>query len=178
MSDAVYRPYTSIIFHASILHVVFNMLALVPIGSGLERMLGSVRYLHVLFLMATSNALIEIVIAYLAAYNPVHPYRPLLHECGIGFSGVIFAMIVMETNLNAVQTRRYALVFGIRYMLPWKYDCLRQFDSLNSPCILFVIIICLGYWVQCIWLFLCPSKIVRKSSPLWTFGLFSEMAGR
>lgn len=117
MCDAVYRPYTSIIFHASILHVVFNMLALAPIGSGLERMLGSVRYLYVLFLMATSNALIEVVIAYLAAYNPVHPYPGLLYECGIGFSGVIFAMIVMETSLNAVQTRRYAVTFDSRYML-------------------------------------------------------------
>ncbi|KAG0584066.1 hypothetical protein KC19_3G182200 [Ceratodon purpureus] len=116
----VYRPYTSIIFHASILHVVFNMLALAPIGSGLERMLGSVRYLHVLFLMATSNALIEVVIAYLAAYNPVHPYPGLLYECGIGFSGVIFAMIVMETSLNAVQTRSVFGFFSVPAKLyPW-----------------------------------------------------------
>lgn len=116
----VYRPYTSIIFHASILHVVFNMLALVPIGSGLERMLGSVRYLHVLFLMATSNALIEIVIAYLAAFNPLHPYSALLDECGIGFSGVIFAMIVMETSLNTVQTRSIFGFFSVPAKLyPW-----------------------------------------------------------
>lgn len=112
--DAVYRPYTSIIFHASILHLVFNMLALTPIGSGLERMLGSVRYLHVLLLMATSNALIEVGIAYLVAYNPVHPYPALMYECGIGFSGVIFAMIVVETSLNAIQTRRYGVSFDCR----------------------------------------------------------------
>uniref|UniRef100_A0A7I4EAD2 UBA domain-containing protein n=1 Tax=Physcomitrium patens TaxID=3218 RepID=A0A7I4EAD2_PHYPA len=113
----VYRPYTSIVFHASILHLVFNMLALAPIGSGLERILGSVRYLHVLFIMATSNALIEVVIAYLAAYNPVHPYPGLMYECGIGFSGVIFSMIVMETSLNPVQTRS---VFGF-FSVPAKW---------------------------------------------------------
>ncbi|XP_058003312.1 rhomboid-like protein 15 isoform X2 [Hevea brasiliensis] len=33
----VYRIYTSIIFHGSLLHVLFNMLALVPLGSELER---------------------------------------------------------------------------------------------------------------------------------------------
>ncbi len=93
-------------FHASILHLVFNMLALVPIGSGLERLLGSVRYFHVLFLLATSNSLIHVVIAYMAAYNPIHQYSDLLIECSIGFSGVIFAMIVIETRLSTTQTRR------------------------------------------------------------------------
>ncbi|CAM6053742.1 unnamed protein product, partial [Sphagnum tenellum] len=105
----VYRPYTSVVFHASILHLVFNMLALVPIGSGLERLLGSVRYFHVLFLLATSNSLIHVVIAYMAAYNPIHQYSDLLIECSIGFSGVIFAMIVIETRLSTAQTRS---IFG------------------------------------------------------------------
>ncbi|GMJ14777.1 RHOMBOID-like protein 15, rhomboid-like protein 11, ARABIDOPSIS RHOMBOID-LIKE PROTEIN 11 [Hibiscus trionum] len=38
----VYRIYTSIIFHGSLLHVLFNMLALVPLGSELERIMGSI----------------------------------------------------------------------------------------------------------------------------------------
>ncbi len=97
-------------FHGSILHLVFNMLALVPIGSGLERLLGSVRYLHVLFLLTTSNALIQVAIAYIAAYNPIHWYPDLLIECSIGFSGVIFAMIVIETSLSTAQTRRYIIL--------------------------------------------------------------------
>jgi membrane associated rhomboid family serine protease len=89
---------------------VFNMLALVPIGSGLERLLGSVRYLHVLFLLTTSNALIQVAIAYIAAYNPIHWYPDLSMECSIGFSGVIFAMIVIETSLSTAQTRRYIIL--------------------------------------------------------------------
>ena len=32
----VYKIYTSVVFHGSVLHVMFNMMALVPIGSGLE----------------------------------------------------------------------------------------------------------------------------------------------
>ncbi|CAM6008809.1 unnamed protein product [Sphagnum balticum] len=101
----VYRPYTSVVFHASILHLVFNMLALVPNGSGLERLLGSVRYFHVLFLLATSNSLIHVVIAYMAAYNPIHRYSDLLIECSIGFSGMIFAMIVIETRLSTADSQ-------------------------------------------------------------------------
>ncbi|KAH8975931.1 hypothetical protein BDL97_01G186300 [Sphagnum fallax] len=113
----VYRPYSSVVFHGSILHLVFNMLALVPIGSGLEHLLGSVRYLHVLFLLMTSNALIQVAIAYIAAYNPIHWYPDLLMECSIGFSGVIFAMIVIETSLSTAQTRRYPWVLLILFQL-------------------------------------------------------------
>ncbi len=93
------------------------MLALVPIGSGLERLLGSVRYLHVLFLLTTSNALIQVAIAYIAAYNPIHWYPDLLMDCNIGFSGVIFAMIVIETSLSTAQTRRYIILDTMQFLL-------------------------------------------------------------
>ncbi|KAH7296123.1 hypothetical protein KP509_26G009700 [Ceratopteris richardii] len=85
----VYRIYTSTLFHVSILHLVFNMLALVPIGSGLERILGSVRYFHVLFLIATCNGILHLLFALLAAHNPVHPYSHFMNECSVGFSGMI-----------------------------------------------------------------------------------------
>lgn len=113
----VYRIYTSVVFHGSVLHVMFNMMALVPIGSGLERIMGSVRYLHVTLLLATCNAVLHLLIAYLAAHNPVHPYPFFMDECTIGFSGIIFAMIVMETSLNGNQSRS---VFGL-FNVPGKW---------------------------------------------------------
>ncbi|KAF3785512.1 Rhomboid-like protein 15 [Nymphaea thermarum] len=82
----VYRIYTSIIFHGSLLHVMFNMLALVPLGSGLERIMGSVRVLYVIFLLATTNAIFHLLIASVVANNPIHPYHYLMDECAIGFS--------------------------------------------------------------------------------------------
>ena len=45
------------IFDGSLLHVFFNMLALVPLGSELERIMGSVRLLYAIILLATSNAI-------------------------------------------------------------------------------------------------------------------------
>ena len=113
----LYRPYSSVVFHTTIIHLVFNMLALVQIGTGLEYLLGSLRYLHVLILMATSNALLQVVISLIVAYNPIHPYLTLMYECAIGFSGVIFAMIVIETSLNSVQTRS---IFGF-FNIPAKW---------------------------------------------------------
>ncbi|KAL6637208.1 hypothetical protein ACP70R_024780 [Stipagrostis hirtigluma subsp. patula] len=106
----VYRFYTSVLFHGSLLHVLFNMLALVPLGTELERIMGSVRLLFLMFLLATTNAILHLIIAFLVAYNPVSPVSYLVNECSIGFSGVIFSMIVIETSLSGVQSRS---VFGL-----------------------------------------------------------------
>ncbi|KAK6152205.1 hypothetical protein DH2020_014840 [Rehmannia glutinosa] len=53
----VYRIYTAILFHGSLLHVLFNMLALVPMGSELERIMGSIRLLYVWILLAVFQLL-------------------------------------------------------------------------------------------------------------------------
>ncbi|BAT86379.1 rhomboid-like protein 15 isoform X1 [Vigna umbellata] len=113
----VYRFYTSIIFHGSLLHVLFNMMALVPLGSELERIMGSVRLLYVIILLATSNAIFHVLIALLVAHNPVLTYDYLMNECAIGFSGVLFSMIVIETSLSGVQSRS---VFGL-FNVPAKW---------------------------------------------------------
>ncbi|KAL6997864.1 Rhomboid-like protein 15 [Sarracenia purpurea var. burkii] len=113
----VYRIYTSVLFHGSLLHVLFNMMALVPLGSELERVMGSVRMLYIIILLATSNAIFHLLIALLAAHNPLHSYQYLMNECAIGFSGILFSMIVIETSLSGVQ---YRSVFGL-FNVPAKW---------------------------------------------------------
>ncbi|KAL4200390.1 hypothetical protein AMTRI_Chr03g56210 [Amborella trichopoda] len=113
----VYRIYTSIIFHGSLLHVMFNMLALVPLGCELERIMGSVRLFYVTILLASSNAIFHLFIALVAAHNPIHLFPHLMDECAIGFSGVIFSMIVIETCLSGIQSRS---VFGL-FNVPAKW---------------------------------------------------------
>jgi membrane associated rhomboid family serine protease len=84
------------------------MMALVPLGSELERIMGSVRLLYVTILLATSNAIFHVLIALLVAHNPFLTNNYLMNECAIGFSGVLFSMIVIETSLSGVQSRRLA----------------------------------------------------------------------
>lgn len=116
----VYRIYLSILFHGSLLHVLFNMLALVPLGSELERIMGSIRMLYIIILLATSNAIFHLLIASLAAHNPFHSSQYLMNECAIGFSGVIFSMIVIETSLSGVQSRSVFGLFNVPAKLyPW-----------------------------------------------------------
>jgi membrane associated rhomboid family serine protease len=101
-----YRIFTSILFHGSLLHVLFNMLALVPLGSELERIMGSVRLLYMIILLATASAIFHLLIALVVAHNPFHKDQYLMNECAIGFSGILFSMIVIETSLSGVQSRR------------------------------------------------------------------------
>lgn len=105
-----YRIYTSILFHGSLLHVLFNMLALVPLGSELERIMGSVRLLYMIIILAATNAIFHLLIALVVAHNPFHPYQYLMNECSIGFSGILFSMIVIETSLSGVQSRRLVIL--------------------------------------------------------------------
>ncbi|XP_044507740.1 rhomboid-like protein 15 isoform X2 [Mangifera indica] len=113
----VYRIYTSILFHGSLLHVVFNMLALVPLGSEFERIMGSIRILYMIILLATSNAMFHLILAFLAAHKPIHLFPYLTDECSIGFSGIIFSLIVIELSLSGAQSRS---VFGL-FNVPAKW---------------------------------------------------------
>ncbi|CAK8544223.1 unnamed protein product [Lathyrus sativus] len=113
----VYRIYTSIFFHLSMLHVLFNMMAFIPLGSELERIMGSVRLLYLTILLATSNAIFHVLVAVLVKYNPFVTNVYLMNECAVGFSGVLFSMIVIETSLSGVQSRS---VFGL-FNVPAKW---------------------------------------------------------
>lgn len=107
------------------------MLALVPLGSELERIMGSVRLLYIIVLLAISNALLHLLIALIVAHNPFHPYPYFMDECAIGFSGILFSMIVMETSLSGAQTRRFvAFLFRFPLLKSLNYD----FSSFPSLC--------------------------------------------
>nr|GLL30269.1 rhomboid-like protein 15 [Ipomoea trifida] len=93
------------------------MLAFVPLGSELERIMGSIRLFYIVVLLATSNAVIHLLIALIVAYNPILSYPELMHQCAIGFSGVLFSMIVIETSLSGIQSRRYALILLVVFQL-------------------------------------------------------------
>ncbi|KAK8957563.1 hypothetical protein KSP39_PZI001428 [Platanthera zijinensis] len=101
------------LLHGPILHIAFNMLTLIPLGTELERIMGSIRLLCLMILLATSNDIFHLIIAFIVALNPLHPYPFLVHECAIGFSGVIFSMIVMETSLSGVQTKNVLGLFNV-----------------------------------------------------------------
>jgi len=66
--------------------------------------------LYMIILLATTNAIFHLFIALVVAHNPFHPAQYLMNECAIGFSGILFSMIVIETNLSGVQSRRLVIL--------------------------------------------------------------------
>eukprot|EP00899_Mesostigma_viride_P023572 jgi/Mesvir1/439/Mv11318-RA.2 len=111
----VYRVLTSPFFHAGVLHLAFNMLAFVPMSSSLERAAGSVRTAHMMLLFATLAGLLHALVVYLLASVTGHPGWAA--ECAVGFSGIIFALLVVDTAMSGVSHRS---IFGF-FQVPAKW---------------------------------------------------------
>ena len=107
---AVWRILSSFLFHGSLVHLVFNMVAFAGIGPMLERGLGSFQLLWLILLLdVVGNALYSVVGVVLSA-APLLGRLRLGDECVVGFSGVLFGLIPVETAVRAV--RSYS-VFGL-----------------------------------------------------------------
>ena len=93
----LWRVLTSAVFHASLLHVAFNMLAFIPLGSALERHIGSLQLLWLIALLVTLGAALYLGAAYAAA---AAGFPALLGHCAVGFSGVVFGLIPVEARYS------------------------------------------------------------------------------
>ena len=101
----VHRVFTYAWFHGSVIHLAFNMMAFVPMATSLERLLGTVQFTHVIALFTLLTSCYHVCLAVVAGTLG----HPSMQACAIGFSGVIFGVIVVDTHLSAVPHR---YVFG------------------------------------------------------------------
>lgn len=124
--------FTSVFFHGSILHLAFNMMAMVPMASSLERLLGTVQFTYLILLFTTIASCYHIVLAWCASALGYGT----MYECAIGFSGVIFGLIVVDTHLSAVAHRS---IFGF-FTVPsqWYPLALALFLQMLMPSVSFV----------------------------------------
>ena len=128
----VYRVFTAPLFHGGIIHLVFNMTAFVPMATSLERLLGTVQFLFIVGLFITLSSSFHIAIAVCAGTMGFNAMR----ECAIGFSGVVFGVIVVDTHLSAVVRRS---VFGFfQVPAPWYPVSLLLFLQVVIPKVSFI----------------------------------------
>ncbi|CAI5516953.1 unnamed protein product [Closterium sp. Naga37s-1] len=104
----VYRALTSIFFHKGLLHIALNLSTLLPLAAPLERHLGSLRLLHALLLLACLNSLIHSALAFMPKLL-LGWWGWWAGECCIGFSGVLFALIVLDLQVGGGRDRS---IFG------------------------------------------------------------------
>ena len=124
--------FTSVLFHGSVLHLAFNMMAFVPMASSLERLLGTVQFAHILVLFTLLASIFHVGLAFIGGTLGY----PSMHECAIGFSGVIFGVIVVDTHLSSVAQRS---IFGF-FTVPsqWYPLSLLIFLQVLMPSVSFV----------------------------------------
>jgi len=128
----LHRLVTSAFFHGSVIHLGFNVMAFTPMASSLERHLGSVQFAHMVALFVLLDSCFHVCLALGAATLGYASMR----ECAIGFSGVIFGLIVVDTHLVAVRERS---IFGF-FTVPsqWYPLSLLIFIQLLAPNVSFL----------------------------------------
>mmetsp|Transcript_9029 Transcript_9029/g.22021 ORF Transcript_9029/g.22021 Transcript_9029/m.22021 type:complete len:326 (+) Transcript_9029:95-1072(+) len=122
-----YRILTSSIFHANLMHIGMNMMSTMAIGSMLEKnQLGTLMMCVTILWGIILTSFIYIFVSWLlfAAFG----YERLMLQHSVGFSGVIFQLSVLESNLGPNRTRSVFGLFQVSSkMYPWALLVALQF---------------------------------------------------
>lgn len=120
-----YRLLTNAFFHASLFHILFNMLAATAVTLTLERKFGSLTVLFSILWGALLGSCLHVLFAVSA--DLLFSYGSLAREHSLGYSGVIFQLTLLETY-NAAESHR--ALFGMVQVpvraYPWALLCVIQ----------------------------------------------------
>ncbi len=94
LGEAYRLPFSAFV-HRNFIHIFFNMMSTVTLGGGLERSIGSIRMLTVVFWSAILQGCLYVVIQLVLTFITGDESH-YMQQCG-GFSGVLFALAVMES---------------------------------------------------------------------------------
>lgn len=86
----IWQPFTYLFLHASLLHIIFNMLVLWMFGRNLEPIWGARKFYTYYFVCGAGAGLINVA----AAWIPVAFGRPVSDSVTIGASGAIFGVLI------------------------------------------------------------------------------------
>jgi len=104
------------------------MMAFQPIGTNIERTLGTLSFGYMMFLFDLLCGLVHLFISTIAFYNPFYSYPGFMYECGVGLSGVIFALLVVHTQNSDGGNRSIFGFFTVSSALyPWVLLIVLQF---------------------------------------------------
>eukprot|EP00798_Chlamydomonas_sp_ICE-L_P010175 gene10175-8080_t len=107
----VWRLLTAVLVHGSLMHLGFNMLIFVPISQSLENMMGTVMVSYLIMLLILVAGSIYVIGAYAIWFLGVYPM--IVHHCAIGFSGIIFGLIVVDNHNSGASHRSILGLFTV-----------------------------------------------------------------
>eukprot|EP00040_Diaphanoeca_grandis_P030626 m.181429 g.181429 ORF g.181429 m.181429 type:complete len:345 (+) comp32065_c1_seq1:321-1355(+) len=126
----VWRLLSHAFVHSSWLHLLLNMLSLIPFAPKIELHLGSLQFLNVLVQFAVWSSLIYIFVTFIITI--LSDSSQLDTTCVVGFSGVLFGLMVVYIYKFSV--KESIKVFGLfsipNTLAPWV--CLLLFQLLPN----------------------------------------------
>lgn len=103
--------------HTHDIHLYYNMVSLAWKGMELERRLGPVKFLLTLIILTVTSSGLYVLLAMVGSQVLEDP--SLMSECAIGFSGVLFAMKVLNIHFSRAEETPTSF-FG--FLVPMKHS--------------------------------------------------------
>eukprot|EP01089_Gocevia_fonbrunei_P002607 TRINITY_DN12537_c0_g1_i1.p1 TRINITY_DN12537_c0_g1~~TRINITY_DN12537_c0_g1_i1.p1 ORF type:complete len:347 (+),score=25.38 TRINITY_DN12537_c0_g1_i1:33-1073(+) len=140
-----YRLFTSAYFHYGLLHIVFNLFAFYNLGSGLEKILGTIQFIHLIFVFTCLVNIMYLFLSFNLFYvgsssvlgffsnsfilDKIQPYLvSQYYQCAVGFSGVLFCLLVIATAHSGQPTSSIFGFFSVPSKIyPWVLLVIFQF---------------------------------------------------
>ena len=117
---------TSALFHGSLLHIGMNMMSTAAIGGALEKKIGTLLLGATILWGIFLTSAIYVAISWLLW--AVFGYQKMMLQHSVGFSGVIFQLSVMESNLSPDRVRSvFGMVDVSSRLYPWALLVALQF---------------------------------------------------
>jgi membrane associated rhomboid family serine protease len=115
----LYRMVSSSLFHDGIMHIGMNMMSTLPLSTLLEQELGTLRHIFTVFWAILLTNSVYIFVAYSA--SALFSYDKLMYQHAVGFSGVLFHMVVLESSLVSRGGAPFRTLFGVAKVPSWLY---------------------------------------------------------
>lgn len=100
LTPAVYRILTYAMSHANLFHLAFNLISFLSVARRMERDMGSTRFGCTIVLLSNTVAFLYITVAIIG--RMVFRDWDVFESCVVGFSGVLFALLVIFVYQFAV----------------------------------------------------------------------------
>ena len=113
----LWRLVTAVFVHGGLLHLVFNMLSFTQLGATLETRIGTVSFLYHILLFAVLTSVLH---SGIALFMHVGGNSSQFYSASVGFSGVLFALMVIDAHVNEPGPRAVLGLFTVQSrMYPW-----------------------------------------------------------
>jgi len=107
-----WRLVTSAFIHGGVLHIAMNMMSLVAIGSSLEQSIGTIQLCLTILWQALLCGSTSVAVSWVLSFI-VFDDLSYANQNSLGFSGVLFALAVLDIHRSDVPTRSVMGMFTV-----------------------------------------------------------------